>query len=272
MSDNGPQKMDLSGVFYIQQQYLADLSAISGNGIATSNYYKDLQGQLSNSYTYFTNANTSSSYVLDHQKQMNEILMQENDRLQQKKIGVDDAITSQRRLIELNESYRKKNLQYINMLFVIVIVALIYLGLVLLRRNFPIIPKMVFNVSIAILFAVGLLLIIIIATKIKKRDDMNFDKLAFVPPPDTSGNIYTSGNVTSSSNTYLASLDLGAYCTNGNCCSEGTLWDEDKTKCISVDLSAFTLLSEAYPIGNNHVGGLQTIPYFPSEYEYYSKL
>ena len=267
---NKPQKMDLSGVFYIQQQYLADLSAISGS-VSTSDYYKDLQDKLSTSYSYFKDANTSSSYVLDHQQQMNQILMQENARLQQKKIGVDDAITSQRRLIELNESYRKKSLQYINMLLVIIIVALIYLGLVLLRRNFPIIPKMVFNVSIAILFAVGILLIISIASKINKRDEMNFDKLAFVPPPDTSGNVYTSGNVSSSSS-YLASMNLGAYCMNGNCCSEGTLWNEEQLKCISIDLSAFTLLSEAYPVGNNQVKGLQTVPYFPSEYDYYSKL
>lgn len=267
---NKPQKMDLSGVFYIQQQYLADLSAISGS-VSTSDYYKDLQDKLSTSYSYFKDANTSSSYVLDHQQQMNQILMQENARLRQKKIGVDDAITSQRRLIELNESYRKKSLQYINMLLVIIIVALIYLGLVLLRRNFPIIPKMVFNVSIAILFAVGMLLILSIASKINKRDEMNFDKLAFVPPPDTSGNVYTSGNVSSSSS-YLASMNLGAYCMNGNCCSEGTLWNEEQLKCISIDLSAFTLLSEAYPVGNNQVKGLQTVPYFPSEYDYYSKL
>lgn len=271
MTDIGPQKMDLSGVFYIQQQYLADLSAIAGNVSGVNSYYKDLQVQLNGAYLNFVDANTSSSYVLDHQRKMNGILIQENERLNQKKIGVDDAITSQRRLIELNESYRKKSAQYINMLLVIVIVALIYLVLVLLRRNFPIIPKMVFNILIAILFAVGLLLLISISYKMKKRDEMNFDKLAFVPPPDSSGNIYTSGNV-SSSGSYLAMPDFSAYCNNGNCCSEGTVWNPEKSVCVSIDLSAFTLLSEAYPGGNNQMVGIQTVPYFPTEYEYYSKL
>jgi hypothetical protein len=259
-----PQKMDLSGVFYIQQQYLADLSAISGNGVTTIDYYTELQNQLHKNYITFADANTSSSYVLDHQKDMNEILTQENERLNQKKVGVDDAITSQRRLIELNESYRKKSVQYINILLVIIIVTILYVLLIIIRRNFPIIPKMVFNLLIAALFAIGILVIISISTKIKKRDEMNFDKLAFVPPPDTSGNIYTSGNTTTSSvgSTY--------DCVNGNCCTDGTtIWDNATKKCVK---QGFTLLSDAYESGNNSISEMQRLPYFPTGFDYYSKL
>lgn len=261
------QEMDLSGVFHIQKQYLTDLSAIAGNNIPVSNYLPSLSTQLNDLYTQFSSANTSSSYVLDHQTKMNTIIQNENNRINTKKMSVDDAIQGQRRLIDLNESYRKKNLQYINILIVFIVTVLLYLGLVLLGRNFPIIPSIVINILIGCVIATAIILIVILMTVINNRDTMDFDKLAFVPPPDVSGNV-----VSSTGNIDLGSLSLGS-CIGSSCCNSGTTWDASSNTCISAptETAPFTLLSEVY--GNNLI---ITNPafntYLPSEYDSYVKM
>jgi hypothetical protein len=96
---------------------------------------------------------------------------------------------------------------------------------------------------------------------------MDFDKLAFVAPPDSSGNL-----VSTSGTTDLGSLNLGS-CVGSACCSDGTTWDASSNTCISApaETAPFTLLSEVY--GNNLI---ITNPafntYLPSEYDAYVKM
>ncbi len=251
------QKMDLSGVFYIQQQYLTDLSAISGNNIPVAQYLTPLQKQLDQVYNSFEKANTSSSYVLDHQKEMNTIIQNESDRLNQKKTGVDDALYSQRRLVDLNESYRKKNLQYIKILMVIICTLLIYLALVILRRSFPFIPSLLINVLIAANFSIALILIIVIVSSISKRDELDYDKLKLSSPTTSD----SSGTSTSTDSTTTTSSS--GTCTGEACCEKTDMWDG--TKCVD----NFTLISEVY--GNNHLANDRTFqPYIPSEFDSYA--
>lgn len=268
MSDS--QKMDLSGVFYIQKQYLTDLSAISSNNQGVAQYLTPLQQKLDSVYNSFAQANTSSSYVLDHQNKMNTIIQNENDRLNQKKTGVDSALFSQRRLIDLNESYRKKNLQYINILIVIVFALLIYLALIILRQNFPIVPSLVFNILIAATLATALILIIVIFAKISTRYEMNFDELKLASPSTTD----VSGNtVTSAGNTDLSLGSVGS-CIGQDCCSSGTIWDSTNFVCIEdTTNNADTFTSLSTMNGNNHLDTTGTFqPYIPSEFDSYAKI
>ena len=125
---------DLSGVFYVQQQYLTDLSALSA-GTDVSNDVSTVQSQLNDAYGKYGAANISSTAVLDHQSQMNTIIQAENDRLNEKKKNVDDALFAQQRVIAFNDSYRKKYRSQIDILIIVVIALLLYLGLLLLEKN-----------------------------------------------------------------------------------------------------------------------------------------
>jgi hypothetical protein len=116
---------DLSGVFYVQQQYLTDLSALS-TGTDVSTYVSTLQTQLTDTYDKYGAANISSTAVLDHQAQMNTIIKAENDRLNVKKIKVDDALFAQQGLVAFNDSYRKKYRTQIDILIIVVIALSIY--------------------------------------------------------------------------------------------------------------------------------------------------
>jgi hypothetical protein len=216
---------DLSGVFYVQQRYLTDLSALSA-GTDVSNYVSTLQSQLTDAYGKYSTANISSAAVLDHQSQMNTIIQAENNRLNEKKKNVDDALFAQQRVIAFNESYRKKYRTQIDILIVIAIALLLYLGLILLEKNVPSVPGFVIGLLKVAVITVSFILVYLLITKINKRDQMDFDKLTLSVP--TSGNAYVTGNTTSSGTT----SDYGGYCAGSACCATGTTWSNSDGKCI----------------------------------------
>jgi hypothetical protein len=216
---------DLSGVFYVQQQYLTDLSALSA-GTDVSNYVSTVQSQLNDAYGKYSTANISSAAVLDHQAQMNTIIQAENDRLNEKKKNVDDALFAQQRVIAFNDSYRKKYRSQIDILIIVVIALLLYLGLLLLEKNVPIIPGFVIGILKVAVITVAFILVYILMAKINKRDHMDFDKLLLSTP--TSGNAYVTGNTTSSGTT----SDYGGYCAGSACCATGTMWSNTDGQCV----------------------------------------
>jgi hypothetical protein len=231
---------DLSGVFYVQQQYLTDLSALS-TGTDVSTYVSTLQSELSNTYDKYAVANISSTSVLDNQAQMNTIIQAENDRLNEKKKNVDDALFAQQRVIAFNDSYRKKYRTQIDVLIIIVIALLIYLGLLLLEKNVPIIPGFVIGLLKVLVITVTFISVYIIMVKINKRDSMDFDKLALSRP--TSGNAYVNGNTTSSGST----SEYGGYCAGSACCATGTTWSDNDGQCVvSGNTSGFSNIAEPF--------------------------
>ena len=80
-----PNPVDFTSIFNIQKNYLNDLGALTTTGGGVQPYFTQLRINLNNLYTDFSNANPASSVALDHQKQMSNILDQENNRLNQKK-------------------------------------------------------------------------------------------------------------------------------------------------------------------------------------------
>ena len=251
-----PNPVDFTSIFNIQRNYLADLSAITTTGGATSSYYNSLKDNLNQLYVDFSNSSPASSVALDHQTQMSQILAQENQRLAKKKVGIDNAYYTQQRLIQLNESYREKNMAYINILVIIIIAIIIYLALLIMSKNLPFIPPFVINLSMALLFTGTLITVLVLYSKIQKRDPMNYQKLLFVPPD---GNVYLNGNIYGNTN-------LGfnfATCVGEYCCGNGTTWSATYGNCVVT--SPFTLMSDCGTCGN-------IMPYFPFEYEQYAKV
>ena len=115
---------DLSGIFYVQQQYLADLSALTqvGTGAPALNYMQDLRTKLNDAYAGYQAASPSASATLSNQLAMKSIIETEVSRLDTKKSSVDSALYGQRRMASFSDSYSKKYFAQIKILFVIIIV------------------------------------------------------------------------------------------------------------------------------------------------------
>ena len=268
---------DLSGIFFIQQQYLADLSALSQTaGGATASYITQLRSDLSNIYNTYKSASPSANAILDKQADMLNIINNENTRLDSKLNTVNSALFGQNRMAEFSSSYSKKYYAQIKILFIVIIILLVYLALSFIDNFIPI-PLFIFQFIMLIVGGGGLFIIALIMRDINKRYHMDFDKLNFTPPPG-------SGDSTSGSSG-SGKLNLGSMlCVGEACCPPGNptgaYWDPAIQQCVSTEnsgsrsgVSGFTLMSQtdcknniSKPVVNNEIK-----PFEPSEIGKYSK-
>ena len=255
---------DLSGIFYIQQQYLADLSALTqyGAGSTGVNYMQYLGNNLTNVYNSYQQANPNAVAVLTGQNDMKTIIDNENARLNTKKASVDSALFGQKRMAHFSDSYSKKYFAQMKILFIIIIVILIYLGLTYLD-NLIQVPDSIFTFIMLVVGVFAVLVILLTIRDIRRRYNMDFDKLNLTSPVSRKDLGEIDGNVDGS---------LFKICVGESCCPAGnnfgSKWDSSKARCLAIPVpgikSPFTLMSgsnmELFQNNNKQVSA-----YEPSE-------
>ena len=262
---------DLSGLFYIQDQYLMDLSYIpTGNSrYDVSNKISNLKSALDAIYQRYSNVNPSIALAVSKQADMANIISKETERLNAKKNQVDGSLYSQKRMAAFSESYSQKYQSQMKILYVIIIMALIYLGLSLLHSFIPV-PDIIFNIVIILVVLFGAVIIILTVRDIGRRNNMDFNKLNLGHPT----NIIER-------NKALGFFNLSAvnhtWCVGSQCCPAGNTWgaewDELNQQCkktsdpggntISGNTSSgFTTISQCDPVS----------PYSPSEINNYTAI
>jgi hypothetical protein len=105
----------------------------------------------------------------------------EYKRLAAKKKTVDDLYSAQKRAIILNESYRKRFSRYTQIVMIISIIVIIYLGILSLKKMMPGIPEMATDILLAVVFFGGVVWCITIIMEITKRSVSNYDELDLPP-------------------------------------------------------------------------------------------
>ena len=271
---------DLSGIFYVQQQYLADLSAIrpaASGGSITLDHMQELRKQLNNAYSSYQTASPSASAILDRQATMKTIIDNEVERLNRKKASVDSALFGQKRMAQFSDSYSKKYFAQVKILFVIIIVLIIYLGLTYLNNFIPI-PTGIFVFVMLVIGGFALVVIIFTLRDINSRYNMDFDKLNLASPSNYSVGGGITGNVNGATG--------GLLCVGESCCPagnpSGAVWNKNTQQCLSFGTvvspstaaapaassttSGFTLMSQGGFAPN------QVSPYEPSEINSYTKI
>lgn len=268
---------DLSGIFYLQEKYLAELNALYAKDPTTTAAVADaelLRKKLANVYSAYQAVSPSADSVLTEQSKMYNILSREQRRLDEKKTSVDTALAGRKRMAHFSDSYSKKYLAQMKILVFIIIVVLLYLGLNFLNTIIPI-PD---SVYLTIWIIVGIYAYVVIVMSlfgIYSRYNMDFDKINFTAP--TKGSLLT-GNI--DGNVTLVAGNIGCYgkacCPDGN--ENGTIWNPSTLQCVqkldaspSAAAAAFTLLSQVYPMQTLQINGT-VIPYEPSEINSYTKL
>ena len=215
--------VDLSGLLYIQKDYLYDLSAIATTNPANpaAGYVLDLQRYLGTIYNDYSTAGITSQNVLNNQSQIASIVQTEQQRLEAKKSEIDNQIYSQTRLIELNNSYRKRQEAYLYIIFVLAF-SLIFVVLLLKLRK--IIPYPLIAEIIIILIAVfDIIYIGSLVWSIYNRELINYDNLIFKPPIDANNKSFTdSNNINQGSN---------GLCFGQACCVGNTVWNPYTNQC-----------------------------------------
>lgn len=253
---------DLSGFLYIQKNYLYDLSAVSqiSNGDVVTKEVDQLQRNLGNLYNNYSNANTSAQKTLTHQDEMLKIVDNEKKRLDAKKNQINDTISSKLRIIDLNNSSRKRQLQYINIFVVIIVTLLIYITLVNIQYFIPIIPSALITLLTVVVFFIAAVYVFNIIQEINRREPTNYDTLKLSPPVDSNKSALKQQTAAEQGD-LLGSLGSN-ICIGETCCSDNTTWNYGTGKCVikcsdkkaPINFNGKCISESACPKGNKICG------------------
>ena len=170
----------------------------------------------------------------------NSIVKSEQQRLDNKKIGINDAYNSQQRTIALNQSYAMRMRAW-SYLLTVIAVSIVLSILLMFAKQF--IPPTIIDILIIIIVSGGIIWAYLIYMDIQKRDENDYNLLSmkstYLQDPtaiDTSnsavavgGSTSTSGNTTTSITSLL--LGTGSTCVGQSCCKEGQVYNATINKC-----------------------------------------
>lgn len=237
-SDNNFQ---LSNVFDIQNNYLSNMDAnklINANQSAeVAKYVSDLQKKLQNTSETYEKANTSSNALLTEQEKVKSILENEQNRLDEKKEIIDNALFLEERKNLFTDTQRLEYSAWTKIMLVIVIMLCIHIGLRMISghygENMPQAGNVVLTLLQIINFAVCGLIILYMILNLQSRSEINYNRFN-IPPPNPDD--FVTDSTSTPSSTLLQSLGV---CYEDSCCGEGTHWDSATSNCVSsVDVSS----------------------------------
>lgn len=159
-----------------------------------------------------------------------DILQNEANLIQTQINNLDATITSQKRVIALNDSYSKKLSAYTRLVLAIVFALAIAVLLNILKSKFDIIPSAVITIAYIILFSVSIVYGMFVVSDVESREKTDFDKLVLDPPSGVSKSIKKiSQSASESGNMNL----LPGFCIGKDCCTTAMAWDNDINKCLT---------------------------------------
>lgn len=222
---------DLKGIIALQKNYLDILSNKTSDPELTLKV-NALQDELSRAHSEFTNADASSSQILTDQEKVKSIIDTEKERLLLKKQSIDTALSGKKREVELNDSYQKKQAEYNKIKIAWVLALAIYVFITILKKHLPIIPSFINDLILITTFVAVSIYSINIFIEISRREKINFNKLALAAPAITLP--IAPKKDSDKDSDLLKGMNLYG-CVSSYCCSEGTKWDSNMSKCVHDD-------------------------------------
>ena len=253
-----------------------------------------LQEELELAYNNLEEQKLSSNNVLTHQKDVADIVDTEKDRLLLKKQSIDNALVGKKRAIELNDSYQKKQAEYNKIKYAWVIALAISVILVISKKNFVFLPSFMFDLfTILVLFGASIYTISILI-EVSRREKTNFNKLDLPDPAArTAAELQAAAKAASKEEggDLLGGMNLygcvGSYCCSpgtkwendiSKCvhdeeyCSPGTKWDSNTSKCIVDEPDTFTTITNTQHINKRRININNVKENYANEYDNYSKV
>lgn len=227
---------DLNGLVTLQKEYLKILENKPNDPELTTKIAQ-LQTELESAYASLETSNISSSNVLTHQEEVADIVDTEKDRLLIKKQSIDNALVGKKRAIELNDSYQKKQAEYNKIKFAWVIALAISVILVISKKTFVFLPSFIFDLFTILVLLGASIYTISILIEVSRREKINFNKLDLPDPAArTEAELQAAAKAASKEEggDLLGGMNLYG-CVGSYCCSPGTKWDNDITKCVHDD-------------------------------------
>lgn len=217
------------------QSYLVNSPLLQSNNGDNDNVVEQIQeinGAMNNIAAAISTNNSAN--ILSQQMGMQTIIDQEMHRLNQKQQSIEGAMTTQERMMILNDSFLKRQKMFSRIALAVVI----GMSLIFIFRYFSINnPDLEGLANVLSIFVIVTVFIYSMWTyvAILRRDPIYFDQLSYVPdkntPAPTSSVVYSSGY----GGTGLSQSINPSECVGADCCSveKGTVWDNTLNSCIA---------------------------------------
>ena len=173
--------------------------------------------------------------------QVNTILNSEATLVDRQLQNVKNTITSQNRVMALNDSYSKKMAMYTRLVLAIIFALAIAILLNMLKTRFSIIPDSVVTIAYIILFSGCLIYGMFVLADINSREKTDFDQLDLEPPAAVKKGIRGVKGTRSSGDLDL----LPGFCIGKDCCKSGSFFDNETDKCTQCAAGKFTSIDGA---------------------------
>lgn len=152
---------------------------------------------------------------------VDKIYTTENNRLQQKKKGIDEMIVSQKRLISLNQSYTSKMKKYGYMISIIAFALVLVVMIITFHSR---LPSLLADLGIIIVMAGSIIWSYLIYVDIQNRDKIDFNELAIdssslVNPANIEQSNTTAGD-TGDISSLVSNTAFSAGCIGSTCCDK----------------------------------------------------
>jgi hypothetical protein len=242
---------DLSSVFKVQSNYLSDIksnnlqSATNSAQVATDVH--NLQKQLLSTSKTYADANTSSGAVLSEQEKIISIIENEQARLDEKQVILDNALVLEQRKVMFTNTKRLQYTAYTKMMLVTVFGLCVHVVLRLFSGEDS-------NVFITLMHIANIIIcgiiIMYMYVNMRSRSEINFNQLN-IPPP------FKDNSQTANAQPDFDNIFAGDGCIGDSCCGTGTQWDDSNTICIPLDESKspqsdnFSTYNEIYNVSND---------------------
>ena len=155
-------------------------------------------------------------------------LNDEYNDLAKKLVKVNNTVTSQTRINQLNDSYSKRMTAYTHIVMVFVFALAIAIIMKLLKNNTQIVPEAVLFIVYALLASVSIIYSMFILSDIISREKNDFDKLNLPPPRAATKNATAS---TAKSGIEVTPTLIAAAALGSTYCGDGTIYDETSKQC-----------------------------------------
>jgi len=225
--------IDFTGTLGIQSNYLSDLGVLSSNNVVVSNDLSTIETKLGKIESAYNDLSTNNSAIQTAQSEMKSIVDTEKARLDEKAGLIDGAHFAKKRALDLNDSARKRQYNYVYIIFALVIGFIIISAFMFIQSVFPIIPNSVINLIIIIVIGSVAIYSINLLRLASYRDNLYYDKLSIPSPKNlTVDEIAKQQDEAKKKGDLVGSVANPYVCVGEACCSSNSQWDSVANRCV----------------------------------------
>lgn len=185
-----------------------------------------------------TNNNSNNQSLNSNQPGVLGIIQNENIRLDQKKLAVNNMKFEQERIIQMNRNLQERTAAFNQIIIIIFFTLAIVVAIIFVGRFVPGYDSFVV-LSIIIVLSIGICYSIYLYLLFTQRQVNNYDLLNLYSPAETPQSTNNTDNTLLDSTNSLTFNNNG-YCVGSGCCEDPSKWNGNA--CIS----SFATLTDAY--------------------------